>query len=130
MSTLKLFGPVVARVLLSTVFLMSGFGKILDFNGQVLVASKALPFPEVMIIIAIIFEIGGGLMLLFGYRARIGAAMLCVFTLLATLAFHRDIADPIQEMMATKNLAIIGGLLMVAIQGAGPVSLDNPDTVV
>lgn len=126
----KSFGPVVARVLLSTVFLMSGFSKILDFSGQVAFTANVLPFPETMIVIAIIFEVFGGLMLLFGYRARLGAGMLFVFTLVATVAFHSDISDPIQEIMATKNLAIMGGLLLVAMQGAGMVSFDRPDVEV
>jgi len=127
MDTLKEFGPVAARVLISTVFLMSGFGKILGFNDQVASVAAILPFPELMIILAIIFEVVGGTMLLIGYKARIGASMLFVVTLLATIVFHRDLANQIQVVMATKNLAIMGGLLLVMMQGAGPVSFDNPD---
>lgn len=121
------YGPVVARVLLATLFLMSGAEKILDFNEQVVYAATALPFPQVAIMVAILFEVGGGLMLLLGYKARIGAAALCAFTLMVTLVFHRDLSDPIQEIEATKNLAIMGGLLLLITQGAGPVSFDNPD---
>ena len=127
MDMLKEFGPVAARVLISTVFLMSGFGKILGFNDQVASVAVVLSFPELMIILAIVFEVVGGTMLLLGYKARIGASMLFVVTLLATIVFHRDLANQIQVVMATKNLAIMGGLLLVMMQGAGPVSFDNPD---
>lgn len=128
--TIKSYAPVAARVLLATLFLMSGAGKILSFGEQVRYAATALPFPELAIIVSIFIEIGCGLMLLLGYRARVGAAILCVFTLLVTLAFHRDISDPVQQVEATKNLAIMGGLLLLMMEGAGPVSFDEPDIVV
>lgn len=130
LNSMKLFGPVVARVLLATLFLMSGAGKILGFNEQVVSVSTVLPFPEIAISVAIAIEVVCGLMLLFGYKARIGAGILCAFTIVVTLVFHRDISNPVQEMEATKNLAIIGGLILLMIQGAGPVSFDEPDVEV
>ena len=118
------YGPFVARVLLSIIFLFAGFGKITGFAMTVgYIASVGLPMPQVLAVLAIIIEVGGGLMLLSGFIRRCAAELLFVFTLLATVIFHSNLADQMQLIMALKNLSIMGGLLLIMVHGSGPVSV-------
>jgi putative oxidoreductase len=108
----------VSRVLLALVFVVAGIGKITGFSGAVgYIASAGVPMPEVMAVIAIIFELGGGVALLFGYHSRIAAKVLIIFTLVATLIFHTDFSDQMQQVQFLKNLAVIGGLLQIYVHG-------------
>lgn len=118
------WAPLIARILLSAVFIYAGWGKIVGFAATVgYIGSVGLPLPTVLAVLAIIFELGGGLMLLTGFMGRIATKMLFVFTLLATVFFHTNWADQMQMMMALKNMAIMGGLLMVFVHGSGPKSI-------
>jgi len=114
------------RVLIAVLFLIGGWGKITNFAGSVgFVASGGFPMPELFTVLAIVFEFGGALLLLSGYHARIGAKALIILTAIATVAYHNVFADPTQQVMLLKNLAIIGGLLYVAVFGAGAYSLQK-----
>jgi len=118
---LKLLG----RVLLSTIFILAGYGKIVGFGGTVAYAAAFnVPFPEVAIILAIVFELLGGLMLLVGFQTRWTALALAVFTLLVSGVFHANFAEQTEVTMLLKNLAIAGGLLYVKAGGAGRYSVD------
>jgi putative oxidoreductase len=70
-------------------------------------------------------ELAGGLMILFGIKAKAGALLLLVFTVVATLLAHQFWIDPTQQTHALKNLAIMGALLMIIAAGPGPYSFDN-----
>lgn len=114
------------RVLIAALFLVAGWGKITNFAGAVgFVAAGGFPMPEVFAVLAIIFEVGGGLMLLTGFHSRIGAQALILFTAITIIAYHNPFADPTQQMMMLKNLAIIGGLLYVVAFGAGAYSVSR-----
>ena len=114
----------VGRVLLSLLFIIAGFNKLTSFEGTVqMVAGAGFPAPELMTVLAIIFELGGGLMLLLGFHARLAAWMLIAFTAIATVGYHMDFSQQMQMIMFLKNVAIIGGLLFVAAVGAGSWSL-------
>jgi len=126
---LKQYGPLASRILLSAIFLLSGFGKIFDFANQAAYVGSVLPAPTFMLIMAIIFEVGGAIFLLVGYKTRLGATLLITFTILATAFFHNNFADQIQMIMFMKNLAIIGGLISIAVYGAGPMSVDSKKEV-
>lgn len=115
----------VGRVFIAIIFIVSGFGKIMGFAGTVAFTGTVLPFPELMVIIAIILELGGGLMLLVGYQTRIAVTALGVFLIVATFGFHLDPADQMQNIQFMKNLAIFGGLMYVKIGGAGKYSIDK-----
>jgi len=116
----------VGRILLSLIFVMSGFGKLAAPAGTIgYISSVGLPLPEVAYALAVLAEVGLGLALLVGYKARLAAAGLAVFTLAAALAFHNNFADQIQMIMFMKNITIIGGLLLVVAHGAGGLSVDN-----
>jgi putative oxidoreductase len=113
------------RFLIAMLFIMSGLSKIATPAAIIgYMASAGLPFPAVGYVIAVVAEIGGGLLLLTGFHARISAAVLAAFTIVAALAFHRDFADQNHLIHFLKNVAITGGLLQVAAFGAGRFSLD------
>ena len=130
MQAVEQFGPVVGRILLALIFVMSGFGKITGWEGTAgYMASVGMPMVTLFLIGAIVLEIGGGLSLILGFKARWGALALIVFTIPATVLFHNfwamEGADAFtNQIMFMKNVAMIGGLLMVMAFGAGPLSID------
>ena len=114
--------PLLARICLSTIFLWSGINKILNPVGtQETMAGKGLPFTGLLLVLAIATEITGGLSVLLGYKARWGAGILLGFLIPTTLIFHNNLADRMTQIMFLKNLAIMGGLLMVMEYGAGQI---------
>lgn len=126
MTVLQKYLPLVGRTFLAIIFIRSGIGKILDFGGtQDTIANAGLPLAFLVTVFTILFQIAGGLSLIAGYKARIGAVLLLIFLIPATLVFHNPIADPSQMTQFMKNLAIIGGIAMVLAYGSGPISLDN-----
>jgi putative oxidoreductase len=115
----------LGRVFLSILFLLSGLSKLGSAAATTAyIASAGLPLPGVAYVITVAVEIGGGLLLLAGYQARIAAAVLAAFTLAAAIFFHNNFADQNQMIHFLKNVAITGGLLQVAASGAGRWSLD------
>ena len=123
---MKRFIPLIGRILLSAIFLMSGLNKITNFGGtEKYMAAVGMPLTKLFLISAIILEVIGGLSILLGYKAKWGAWALVIFLIPATLIFHSNFSDQIQMIMLMKNLAMIGGLLMVANFGAGAISLDT-----
>ena len=121
----------IGRILLAWLFVPAGFAKIAGHAGTAgYIASKGLPMPEVLAWLAVLIELGLGLMLLVGFKARWAALALGVFTILASLLFHKFWAVPqeqqmVQQLMFMKNLAVAGGMFIVAALGAGPLSIDN-----
>jgi putative oxidoreductase len=131
MNTLNRYGPLVGRILIALIFVFAGFGKITGFEGTVgYIASKGMPLPQLAAIGAIIIELGGGIMLVLGWKTRLAAMALFLFTGLAALIFHNFWAvapDQAQNQMIhfMKNLAIMGGMIFVMVHGAGALSLDR-----
>jgi len=118
--------PFVGRLLLSAIFLMSALGKIQAPAGTIgYIAAAGLPFPQAAYALAVLIELGGGLALLFGFRTRIAAGALAIFSLAAAAGFHSNLADMNQFIHFFKNVAIAGGLLQVVAFGAGSFSLDG-----
>jgi len=121
----------VGRVLLAALFIWSGAGKLAGFAATAgYIASKGLPMPEVLAALSIVAELGGGLALLFGFKARWAALMIAVFVAVITPIFHNFWAVPdaqltMQKINFGKNLAIIGGMLMVFAFGPGKFSIDR-----
>ena len=124
---------VTGRFLLSLIFLMSAVGnKIPNFSEVVsAMSSEGVPAPRLLLTGAIGFLIAGGLSVILGYRARSGALLLLVFLVLATYYFHdfwtfEDVAEQKQQMIQfMKNLALMGALLLIVANGAGPYSVDD-----
>jgi len=121
----------IARVLMASLFLLSGINKIGDFSGTVAyIATKGLPLPQLGAVIAIAVELGGAIALLVGFKTRLIAFLMTLFTLTASVLFHNFWALPadqvlVNQIMFLKNLSIAGGLLMFAAFGAGRLSLDR-----
>lgn len=121
----------VGRILIAYLFIPAGIGKLMGFAGTVgYITSAGLPLPEVAAVIAIIVELGFGIALLLGFKTRIVAIVLAVFTVAAALAFHKYWAVDVAKVMGTKinfdkNIAIAGGLLALAAFGAGRLSIDK-----
>jgi putative oxidoreductase len=132
MSDNKLQAPLTlaGRLLLAALFLPAGFGKIAGFAGTAgYIASKGLPLPELGAVIAIAVEVLGSLALIAGFGTRIAALVLAAFTLVASFIFHNYWGVPadqayVQQLMFFKNIGVIGGLLILAANGAGAFSVD------
>ncbi|MFL6581899.1 MAG: DoxX family protein [Burkholderiales bacterium] len=131
MDAVRTFGPLVGRILLALIFIISGFGKIMGFDATLgYIRSAGLPFAQLSAMAAIVVELGGGILLVLGWKARWAAAALFVFVLVAALYFHAFWASPPDQMMMQqiqfmKNLAIMGGMLYIMAYGSGPYSVDK-----
>ena len=112
------------RICLALIFLNSGIKHLNGFRGFVeTIGSKGLPIPSVLAVGTILFLLLGSVSLLLGYRTQIGAWLLIVFLVPATLAFHPPIGDSLGDFL--KNVALIGGLLMTISNGPGLMSVDG-----
>jgi putative oxidoreductase len=108
----------VGRVLLATIFVFSGIGKVMAPAATIgYIASSGLPLATLAFAGAVVVELGGGLALAFGYRTRIVAAVLALFSIVTALAFHNNFGDQNQLIHFLKNLAMAGGLLQVLALG-------------
>jgi putative oxidoreductase len=84
-----------------------------------------LPFPPLALAVSVAIELGGGLLLIAGLRARTVAAVLALFSLVTAATFHSNFADQNQMIHFLKNIMMAGGLLQIVAFGAGAISLDN-----
>ncbi|MUH00680.1 DoxX family membrane protein [Scytonema sp. UIC 10036] len=122
--------PLIARSSLASVFLESGVNKILHpVATQQFMAAHGMPFTGLFLVSAIILELVAGLSVLLGYKARWGAIALIKFLITVTFIFHTNFSDHMQVGQFMKNLAILGGLMMVVQYGAGAVSFDHRTTL-
>jgi putative oxidoreductase len=118
--------PVLGRVLIALIFVMSGLSKIAAPAATIAyIQSAGAPLPPVAFAVAVIVEVVGGLALIVGFQTRLTAAALAVFTLATAVLFHNNMADQNQMIHFLKNIAITGGLLQVIAFGAGAFSVDN-----
>jgi putative oxidoreductase len=127
-----LAGPValLGRFLFALIFIMAGPN---HFSSQAIAyaASVGVPLANVLVPVAGVIALLGGLSVLLGYRAKIGAWMIALFLIAITPAMHQfwAVGDPMmrqmQMIMFMKNLAMLGGALLITQQGPGPWSLDN-----
>src|SRR5688572_260569 len=107
-------GMLIGRLLLASIFILEGWSKLRGYDAAAAYMQRyglsGLLLPAV-----IALELGGGLMIAIGWRARIAAAALAVFCVLAGVLFHANFADRNQLLHFEKDLAIAGGLLLLAI---------------
>jgi putative oxidoreductase len=114
------------RFLLAILFILSGLSKLGTAAAtQAYIAKAGLPLPVLAYVVAVAVELGAGLMLLVGYKTRVAALALAVFTLAAAVFFHNQFGDRNQFIHFMKNLAICGGLLQLYVFGAGGLSIDD-----
>lgn len=128
------FGPLVGRILIALIFLLSGFGKLTGFAGTAGYMASKMPVSgtliDLLLVITIIVELGGSLALVLGFKARIAALVLFLWMIPVTLLFHNFWAVPAdqaqnQMIHFMKNISILGGLLYVVMHGSGPLSVDG-----
>ena len=130
-SLLKRYGPLLGRILLSVIFIIAGITKINGFEQTAgYMASKNLPVAEVLLVLTIIIELGGGLMILVGWQARWAATAIFLFLIPVTLIFHPfwtfEAAEAVHQFHSFfKNLAIMGGMTYIMVYGSGPLSLGH-----
>lgn len=118
------FGPLLGRILLSIIFIKAGWGKIGGFEGYAAgMADKGLPFSELLLVLTILIELGGGLLILIGWQARWAALAIFLFIIPVTIIYHPFWADPGEVNSFFKNLAIMGGMAYIVSHGSGPFSL-------
>ena len=114
----------VARILLVTVFLISGLGKLPAYSATAQYMTS-LGVPGALLPPVIATEVLGAVAIILGWRTRILAFLLVGFTLLTALFFHSHLGDQNQMNHFLKNVAIAGGFLLLVVHGAGPLSLDR-----
>src|SRR6478752_9970499 len=118
--------PFIGRLMIGLPFAMSGLGKLGAYGATVgMITAAGLPFPTLAFAVAVAIELGGGLLLVAGYRARSVAAALALFSLAAAISFHGNFADQNQMIHFLKNVMMAGGLLQIAAFGAGAISIDS-----
>ena len=120
----------VGRFLFAAIFLMSSFG---HFSNETIgyAASQGVPLAQIAVPVSGLIALAGGLSILVGYKAKIGAWLLVLFLVPVTFMMHRfwGISDQqaaqMQMIMFMKNISMLGGALLITQFGAGQVSLDS-----
>jgi putative oxidoreductase len=125
------WAALLGRILIASLFVISGYGKLTGFDGTVgYIGSKGLPMAQVLAGIAILIELGGGIALILGWKTRWVAVAFILFLLVITPIFHNYWAAPPEQMMGQKinflkNVAILGGVLLLLGFGPGRLSADK-----
>jgi putative oxidoreductase len=111
------------RILMAAIFILAGLGKITQYAGtQQYMAAMGVPAALLPFVIAL--ELGGGLLLVAGFKTRLIALALAGFSLVSAVLFHRNLADQTMFIMFFKNVAMAGGFLIIATYGPGAYSVD------
>lgn len=128
---MKPFLQLIARVLIATIFLITGFQKLTHFSGtQQMIGHLGIPMASVVAGAATLIEFGGAVMLILGFQARVTAAIMFLYMIVITVKIHHfwdmpPAAYQDQYIHFLKNVAILGGLLGLAANGAGAFSVDG-----
>jgi putative oxidoreductase len=131
MEAQKDWAALAGRVLLSLMFVISGFGKISAFADTARsIASEGLPLPQLLTVFAIMIEFGGGVAIAVGFKTRWAALALAMFLIIITPIFHPFWSAPpdqalMQNINCMKNLSILGGMLLLVAFGPGRYSVDG-----
>ena len=114
----------LGRVMMALIFILAGLGKIQDPVGTAGYMQSA-GLPGILLWPTIALEVLVGLALAVGYKTRYVAFALAIFSVAAAVVFHRNFADEMQMIMFLKNIAIAGGLMLLAVGGSTAFSMDN-----
>ena len=120
-ATLAAPGLALGRLLLAMLFLLEGWGKLRGYDAASAYMDR-FGVPSTLLPLVIAVELGGGLMIAAGWHIKLAAVALAVFCVLAGILFHGNVSDRNQLLHLEKDLAIAGGLLVLAVAGAGPWS--------
>lgn len=124
MDNTRTYAPALGRAFLAIIFIVAGLTKIPapDMNIGYM---EMFGVPGILFWPTVILEVGAGIMLLVGFKARWAALALGIFSLVAAVIFHSDFSNASEMTSFMKNLAIAGGMLYVVAFGAGPLSIDK-----
>ena len=126
MDNLKQYLAPLGRLLMSSLFLWSGIHKLRNPGGTAQYFANAhMPAPDVLVWVAIVIEVIGGLAILLGFKTRWAAAVLAIFCLVTAFAVHLPAGDAGNMINFYKNLVMAGGFLYVVAYGAGGMSIDG-----
>ena len=115
----------IGRLFFSSMFLLFAYDKLTGYAGTVsYMSSLGLPAPSLVTLLAIIIELGGGLLMLVGYQTRLVALGLAIYVLISALIGHFQLGDFDHYQHFMKNMAIVGGALALVAFGGGAYSLD------
>jgi putative oxidoreductase len=129
MSTTR-YIPFIGRLMIGLPFAMSGLGKLAAYGATTaMITAAGLPVPPLAFAVAVAAELGGGLLLIAGYRTRFVAGALALFALATAVSFHSNFADQNQMIHFLKNVMMAGGLLQIVAFGAGALSVDNRHSI-
>lgn len=117
-----------ARLFLGHIFLIAGVSKIGAYEATV-GYMDAMGVPGILLPMVILLEVAGGLAIIAGWKTRYAAIALTGFSVVAAAIFHNNFADQMQMILFMKNIAIAGGLMLLAVHGAGAYSVDNRSRV-
>jgi len=119
------FSTLIGRILLAHIFILAGLSKLGAGYAGTQGYMEAMGVPGMLLPLVILLELGGGLALVIGHKTRLLAWALAAFSIVAAVIFHNNLSDQMQMILFMKNLAIAGGLLILAEHGAGFYSLDR-----
>lgn len=114
----------VGRIMLALIFILAGIGKIADPAGN-MGYMQSMGVPGILLWPTIALEILGGLAVAVGFQTRIAAFALAIFSVAAAFIFHKNFTDQMQMIMFLKNIAMAGGLLLLAVGGDTALSIDS-----
>ena len=114
----------VGRVLLSALFLIEGIGKI-SMQEDVIMYMEDYGVPGILFTPATVFEILFPLLLIVGYRTKLAASVMALFTFAVAIIFHTDFSEGMQMIFFLKDIAIAGGFMIIVAYGPGKISLDH-----
>ncbi len=114
----------IARVLISTLFLVSASNKIFNLESS-MNWMKGFGVPGILIYPAIVIEIILPLLVIIGFKARFAAGLLAIFCMFTAFIFHFDFSDQLQRISFLKNLGLAGGFLFIVVNGTKDWSMDK-----
>ena len=114
----------VGRIFISTLFLIEGVGKLFT-QEQVIMYMEDYGVPDILFIPAVVVEILFPLLLIVGYKTKLAALVMTLFTLTVAIIFHTDFSEGMQLIFFLKDLAIAGGFIIIFTYGSNKFSLDH-----
>ena len=118
------FLDLIGRILISSIFLLSGYNKIFNYSGTVS-WMEGFGIPGFLLAPAIILEIILPILIIVGYKTQLAAALLAIFSISTGVIFHLDLNNQMQTIQLLKNLGLAGGFLFIAVNGPKEWAVDT-----
>ena len=112
------------RILISSIFLLSGINKIQNYEGSHS-WMESLGVPGILLIPAIVLEVLAPILIIIGYHVKVSAALLSLFCIATAVIFHNDFSNQMQFIAFFKNIGLAGGFLFLVVNGSKDFSLDK-----